>query len=255
MRTWTAAGFTVLLVTGLAVQSHARFGGESTTQLAETAPQRELAPGARRPWIFSAGSALSFFSSHVNASPALAVRYYPWAERSQTRDAGRETSDSLWSRVSRLSSLSLEVGAILPLQSRREINREVRSESGQTRNAFIQSFYEVHAALVREFPLAESRWVVPEAGIGVSMMRIVNRVDWSSPTNSATARTIRSRVSPYILLGLRFPLATLGKWGDRLSFSLSASYASYSDEFRSFDRDFDLSPSGWTLRPMLEVRW
>jgi hypothetical protein len=55
-------------------------------------------------------------------------------------------------------------------------------------------------------------------------------------------------LSPLFLVGLRILVS------DRISLNLGASYASYADTFRSFGRDFDLSPSGWTLRPALQFR-
>jgi hypothetical protein len=95
--------------------------------------------------------------------------------------------------------------------------------------------------------------VVPEAGAGISVARLVNRVEWYSaggfPPGSGAADTALTRVSPFILVGLRFPMS----W--RLSLHLAASWASYSNEFRSFDREFDLGLSGWTFRPLLELRW
>jgi hypothetical protein len=95
--------------------------------------------------------------------------------------------------------------------------------------------------LIRQFRRSES---------GVSAKSSIHFAhSCPTPKLKRTSRISRTSVSPLFLVGLRFPIR------DRLSFNLSASWASYSDTFRSFDREFDLSPSGWTLRPVLQLKF
>jgi hypothetical protein len=201
----------------------------------------------------TAGPALLFSGSRMTAVPALALRYHPWAAMSDERRAMDAPGKADRFALPTLRSLlSFELGTVLPLSSRGELATETRADSGQTWHASIQSFYEVHLAALADIPILKADWLVPEAGLGISLAHLVNRVEWSALSgfnpSSGTSRSSRTSVSPFFLIGLRILLS------DRVSLNLGASYASNADTFRSFGRDFDLAPSGWTLRPALEIR-
>jgi hypothetical protein len=124
---------------------------------------------------------------------------------------------------------SVELGTIFQHQVSGDFKGDTRTVDGNTWDVHLRSFYEVHAAAVEDLPHGQQKWVVPEAGLGVSFLHVDDNVVYTqtnpSPAFTQNVDMARSPVSPLLILGARclaFGPITLG---------LDLTYTYYANRF------------------------
>jgi hypothetical protein len=225
---------TALLGIGLALclpgSISAKFGGAATSS---TIPQPEITHPSASPserWFhrlsFAAGPAFILGAESMGAATLNL--------RSRVGDVG-----SPW---------SMEVGGNWPATVSTNFRRVQQTINGSTYDARIDSLAEIHIAAHYEIPHGQQDVIVPEVGLGVSMLQIQNEINVSMPTAFAKSESSETSWSPLIRLGFRF----FPK--NRISFLLDLAYVYYPNK-PSFGPEFDLPVEGLMLRPVLQWKF
>jgi len=147
---------------------------------------------------------------------------------------------------------SLEGGGFFQKDADLDFRRvEKGLPDGSDFRARVESLNEFHVAVHCRLPFGNFRWVVPEAGFGVSVLGIRNVIEKNNPRGFPAFQ----RASPYTIS--TSPVILLGAYsldGSPVSLGLEVGYASYHNTPESWDEAFDLRLSGFIVRPTLVVR-
>jgi hypothetical protein len=171
------------------------------------------------------------------------------------------------------SPWSVEIGAMLPHDApaglqRVEQTQPLDSVLGLPLNngsgaieARIAKFWEAHLAGSYRLPHGRQSWVVPDLGLGISLLELTNQIH-TNVTGTVSSGPFAGlafaggfdnsevvySLSPTARAGLTFFEAA------PLNLRADASYAAYANTFKSGDQLYDLGFSGWMVRVLLQLR-
>jgi hypothetical protein len=168
----------------------------------------------------------------------------------QGNHGGAETAPSINVRL-RSAPWSVEVGGNLPHTTDTNFERIQQSINGPTYTAFVTAIAEAHIAVHWEVPHGQQDVIVPDLGFGVSALQISDEIDIVNsqflPFNQTLPQS-KTAFSPLFEMGLHFFSEHL------ISASIDFAYVSYPN-VPSYGTSFDLSLTGWMIRPMLQVKF
>jgi hypothetical protein len=217
---------------------NAKLGGAQTAPPSEqnltAEPPRAVepvdSPSTVRPWL----SRLSF-----SAGPAFIIGSKSMGAATLNLRSRLGNEDSSW---------SVEVGGNWPATVSTNFRRVQQTINGNTYDARIDSLSEIHISAHYEIQHGQQDIIIPEVGLGVSMLKIENEINVAMPTAFARSESSETSWSPLVRLGLRFFPKK------RVSFLLDLAYVYYSNK-PSFGPEFDLPVEGLMIRPMIQVRF
>lgn len=182
---------------------------------------------------------------------ALALRYrlspQPWPL----------SEDKPW-RLGPLSlNLFVETGAITPFGSANLGDQTVAIDATTTDFLHTKLRYQMHAALINQFPIGKQRKILPELGLGLTASSLKHAVDSRMSNGITTFEDHRSRrLGPYFSAGLHL-------WPDHVaSLFLRGSYIAL-PKVESLNMQTTPSPhqtpltplpSAWTLQAQLRLK-
>jgi hypothetical protein len=180
------------------------------------------------------GSSL-WVTDGVDVAPAVGLRF------------GFPCSDA-FSYMCPTGHWSVELGSILQHNVSGDFQHDVRTVGANTWDAHLFLTYEAHVAAVTDLPHGKQKWLVPEAGVGVSVMHMVSHLDYNQPGLLEQVDFGRTPVSPLLILGMR--CLALGP----VVIAVDVTYGWYANTFNWREQHFDFGMKGVAIRPSLQIR-